>query len=68
MLKALSLCGASLDDYLHLLVPPIVKVFDTSYPADVRRLVAVQNVSVSDPCFIVVAVALVSFLILQNCS
>jgi FKBP12-rapamycin complex-associated protein len=38
MLAALQLCGASLDDYLHLLVPPIVKVFETdTNPTDVRR-------------------------------
>lgn len=38
MLNALQLCGASLDDYLHLLVPPIVKVFQTaSNPLDVRK-------------------------------
>ncbi len=37
MLKALALCGASLDDYLHLLVPPIVKVFESSYPFEVRK-------------------------------
>ena len=38
MLSALQLCGASLDDYLHLLVPPIVKVFhNTSNPIEVRR-------------------------------
>ncbi len=38
MLSALQLCGASLDDYLHLLVPPIVKVFQsTSNPTDVRK-------------------------------
>lgn len=39
MLCALQLCGASLDDYLHLLVPPVVKVFETeSNPTEVRRL------------------------------
>ncbi|CAI7993434.1 Serine/threonine-protein kinase tor, partial [Geodia barretti] len=38
MLAALQLCGASLDDYLHLLIPPIVKVFETdTNPTDVRR-------------------------------
>ncbi len=38
MLAALQLCGASLDDYLHLLVPPIVKVFETpTNPTDVRK-------------------------------
>jgi FKBP12-rapamycin complex-associated protein len=38
MLNALQLCGASLDDYLHLLVPPIVKVFQNScHPIDVRK-------------------------------
>ena len=38
LLCALQLCGASLDDYLHLLVPPIVKVFETpSNHIDVRR-------------------------------
>ena len=32
------MCGASLDDYLHLLVPPIVKVFeDSNNHVDVRR-------------------------------
>ena len=38
MLNALQLCGASLDDYLHLLVPPIVKAFETdTNPLEVRR-------------------------------
>ena len=38
MLGALQLCGASLDDYLHLLVPPIVKVFQNAdNPVDVRK-------------------------------
>ncbi len=38
MLSALQLCGASLDDYLHLLVPPIVKVYETpTNPTDVRK-------------------------------
>ena len=32
--------GSSLDDYLHLLVPPVVKLFDSSdIPLTVRRLV-----------------------------
>ena len=30
--------GSSLDDYLHLLVPPVVKLFDSSdIPLSVRR-------------------------------
>ena len=34
------MCGASLDDYLHLLVPPIVKVFENnSNHVDVRRYI-----------------------------
>ena len=40
MLNALQLCGASLDDYLHLLVSPIVKVFQNSCNSlDVRKYV-----------------------------
>ena len=38
MLGALQLCGPSLDDYLHLLVPPIVKVFEvTTNSNEVRK-------------------------------
>ena len=45
MLSALQLCGASLDDYLHLLVPPIVKVFHTtSNPIEVRRYSSITNI------------------------
>eukprot|EP00731_Ephydatia_muelleri_P014310 Em0008g30a len=39
MLGALQLCGASLDEYLHLLISPIVKVFETnSNPLEVRKV------------------------------
>lgn len=42
MLRALGLCGASLDDYLHLLVPSIVKAFETqTNHVDVRRWVGI---------------------------
>ncbi len=37
MMSALQLCGASLDDYLHLLVPPIVKVMGASNQLEVRK-------------------------------
>ncbi|KAL5013846.1 hypothetical protein ScPMuIL_008116 [Solemya velum] len=38
LLKALQLFGANLDDYLHLLLPPVVKLFDsTDVPLLVRR-------------------------------
>ena len=38
MLKALQMCGANLDDYLHLLVPQIVKAYDLpDNPVDLRR-------------------------------
>ena len=40
MLSALQYCGASLDDYLHLLVPAIVKVFQNpTNPIEARMLV-----------------------------
>lgn len=46
MLSALQLCGASLDDYLHLLVPPIVKVFHTtSNPIEVRRYSSINDMT-----------------------
>ena len=38
LLNALQLFGANLDDYLHLLLPPVVKLFDsTEVPIPVRR-------------------------------
>ncbi|CAH1772250.1 unnamed protein product [Owenia fusiformis] len=38
LLNALQLFGANLDDYLHLLLPPIVKLFDTpDVPVSVRK-------------------------------
>ncbi|XP_027052994.1 serine/threonine-protein kinase mTOR [Pocillopora verrucosa] len=38
LLNALQMFGSSLDDYLHLLVPPVVKLFDSSdIPLVVRR-------------------------------
>lgn len=40
MLKALQMCGANLDDYLHLLVPQVVKAYDVpDNPVDLRRWV-----------------------------
>ena len=40
LLNALQMFGSSLDDYLHLLVPPVVKLFDSSdIPLTVRKLV-----------------------------
>ena len=51
MLYALQLCGASLDDYLHLLVPPIVKVFETDnnptdvWRSDVMKLASLQGMT-----------------------
>ncbi|XP_041377661.1 serine/threonine-protein kinase mTOR-like isoform X2 [Gigantopelta aegis] len=39
LLNALQLFGANLDDYLHLLLPPVVKLFDSvDIPISVRRL------------------------------
>lgn len=40
LLNAIQLFGANLDDYLHLLLPPIVKLFDASdVPLQARKLV-----------------------------
>ena len=40
MLNAIQLFGANLDDYLHLLLPPIVKLFDaTDVPLQARKSV-----------------------------
>lgn len=40
MLNAIQLFGANLDDYLHLLLPPIVKLFDASdVPLQARKSV-----------------------------
>ncbi|XP_050412148.1 serine/threonine-protein kinase mTOR [Patella vulgata] len=39
LLNALQLFGANLDDYLHLLLPPVVKLFDSpDIPLTVRKL------------------------------
>ncbi|XP_064598762.1 serine/threonine-protein kinase mTOR-like [Liolophura sinensis] len=39
LLNALQLFGANLDDYLHLLLPPVVKLFDSQdVPMNVRRI------------------------------
>ncbi|XP_064642053.1 serine/threonine-protein kinase mTOR-like isoform X1 [Lineus longissimus] len=44
LLNALQLFGANLDDYLHLLLPPVVKLFEsTEVPVSVRR-VALETV------------------------
>lgn len=38
LLNALQLFGANLDDYLHLLLPPVVKLFDSAEaPLKVRK-------------------------------
>ena len=38
LLNALQMFGSSLDDYLHLLVPPVVKLFDSpDIPHSVRK-------------------------------
>ncbi|XP_077998557.1 serine/threonine-protein kinase mTOR-like [Glandiceps talaboti] len=38
LLNAMQMFGANLDDYLHLLLPPVVKIFDSpDIPAPVRR-------------------------------
>jgi len=38
MLSCMQLFGPNLDDYLHLLLPPIVKLFDQrEIPLTVRR-------------------------------
>lgn len=40
LLMAIQLFGANLDDYLHLLLPPIVKLFDApDVPLQVRKSV-----------------------------
>lgn len=40
MLNAIQLFGANLDDYLHLLLPPIVKLFDANdVPLQARKSV-----------------------------
>ena len=40
LLNALQLFGANLDDYLHLLLPPVVKLFDSpDVPLSVKRSV-----------------------------
>ena len=38
LLHAIQLFGANLDDYLHLMLPPMVKLFDTQdVPLPVRK-------------------------------
>ena len=40
LLNAIQLFGANLDDYLHLLLPPIVKLFDApDVPLQARKSV-----------------------------
>ena len=40
LLHAIQLFGANLDDYLHLMLPPMVKLFDTQdVPLPVRKYV-----------------------------
>ena len=46
LLNALQLFGANLDDYLHLLLPPVVKLFDsTEVPIPVRRWVFIEDLT-----------------------
>lgn len=41
MLHAIKMFGANLDEYLHLLLPPVVKLFDSvDIPVNVRKWVA----------------------------
>lgn len=45
LLNAIQLFGANLDDYLHLLLPPIVKLFDApDVPLQARKLVPHMDV------------------------
>lgn len=45
LLNAIQLFGANLDDYLHLLLPPIVKLFDApDVPLQARKLVPRMDV------------------------
>ena len=38
LLSAIQLLGSNLDDYLHILLPPIVRLFDSiEIPTAVRR-------------------------------
>ena len=38
MLHAIKMFGANLDEYLHLLLPPVVKLFDSAnVPINVRK-------------------------------
>lgn len=47
LLNAIQLFGANLDDYLHLLLPPIVKLFDASdVPLQARKSVQHMIVTV----------------------
>ena len=45
LLNAIQLFGANLDDYLHLLLPPIVKLFDApDVPLQARKSVLYMTV------------------------
>lgn len=47
LLNAIQLFGANLDDYLHLLLPPIVKLFDApDVPLQARKSVRHMTVPV----------------------
>lgn len=54
LLNAIQLFGANLDDYLHLLLPPIVKLFDApDVPLQARKSVphvCGWNVGLSRKC------------------
>ena len=46
LLNAIQLFGANLDDYLHLLLPPIVKLFDApDVPLQARKSVPPHAIS-----------------------
>lgn len=48
LLNAIQLFGANLDDYLHLLLPPIVKLFDApDVPLQARK--SVPHAARADP-------------------
>lgn len=48
LLNAIQLFGANLDDYLHLLLPPIVKLFDApDVPLQARK--SVEHMAVNVP-------------------
>ena len=75
MLTALQMFGANLNDYLHMLLPPIVKLFDSSdIPFPVRKSVKVsacficvrKSATVSDIVSWVVSESISCFILCQS--